>query len=183
MPVTATGEVQYTKEQVDACVRRHAATIYRYYRALGVQELWLLICLQGAMYYGVDVSRAIRRLDPAEELPLGVDVTYYTRYGNETTGAKVEVIIPIPAHLAGKHVLVIEDIIEGGVTLKAILDDLAVIGPASINLAVLTMKPGLQEVELPAPLVTPLEVTGWVEGAGLDTAKRRRELPHLQRRA
>jgi hypoxanthine phosphoribosyltransferase len=113
-------------------------------------------------------------------VPLSCEFISCSSYGNaKSSSGEVKMALDISLPLDGKHVLIVEDIVDSGLTLKYIRDILAVRHPASIACCALLQKPEALKVDVP------VEFTGFkignefVVGFGLDYAQKYRELPYV----
>jgi hypoxanthine phosphoribosyltransferase len=143
------------------------------------QPLLVLGVLKGALYVTVDLMRALARI-PNGPSRLDVDYIVVTSYGNATrSSGEVRLLKDTDYNVAGRHVLVVEDIIDNGLTLAYLRALFSGRGPASLRSCVLFDKPYHRSVEVPvdyAGLVAPDE---FVVGYGLDYGERYRNLPYL----
>ncbi|MBI2435136.1 MAG: hypoxanthine phosphoribosyltransferase [Candidatus Hydrogenedentes bacterium] len=137
------------------------------------RELLLVTVLKGSAVFAADLMRALNR-------PLQLDYVRVRSYnGGESTGAHVFTLLP-EAPLAGQHVLVVEDILDTGLTATAILERLRAAGPASLALCTLLDKPSRRRVAITADYVGFTIDEIFVVGYGLDYNERFRELPDLR---
>lgn len=120
------------------------------------------------------------RLLPLLRFPLDIDYLHATRYGDATKGGGIEWKVPPPAGVKGRHVLVLDDILDAGHTLKAIRDRLLEAGAMSVRCAVLVEK------ILPAAKPIAAEFVGlripdrFVFGCGMDAKGYWRNLPEIR---
>ena len=143
------------------------------------KPLLVLGVLKGALYVTADLVRAISRVpDGPSEVEL--DFLVVSSYGNSTrSSGEVRLLKDVDQNIAGKHVLVVEDIIDNGLTLQYLRSLLNGRGPASLKSCVLFDKPYNRRVDVPIDyigLVTPDE---FVVGYGLDYREIYRNLPYL----
>lgn len=140
-----------------------------------VDDLILVGILKGSFIFLADLSRALT-------IPRSIDFMALSTYGasesTETDGA-VRMIMDLRRNITGKHVIVVEDIVDTGHTLTYLLRNLATRQPASLKTCVLVEKPERREV------FTQIDYLGfsipdvWVVGCGLDWAERFRTLPYI----
>jgi len=127
--------------------------------------------LKGACIFLADLVRAM-------EVPVEIDFAQISSYGDETRSTgRIKVLKDISTPIAGRHVLVVEDIIDTGRTLHYYLNELQLRNPASLRLAALINKPERQEY---TPNIDYLGFTvdsGFLVGYGLDFAGMWRDLP------
>lgn len=127
--------------------------------------------LKGAYVFLADLARAI-------ELPVELDFMAVSSYGSATsTSGVVRIVKDLDADLTGRHVLIVEDIIDSGLTLAYLRRILAARGPASLAVCALLVKEGLQPVELDLAYEGFRIPPEFVVGYGLDVAERYRNLP------
>ena len=137
------------------------------------KELLLLGVLKGAVVFLVDLARAIR-------LPLELDFMAVSSYGADTSSSGVvRILKDLDAPIRQKHVLVVEDIVDTGLTLQYILRNLETRQPASVRVCGLLVK------DKPRPPDVRCDYAGFhiadrfVVGYGLDYAERYRNLPYV----
>jgi len=126
--------------------------------------------LKGAMIFMSDLARAI-------DLPVDVDFMAVSSYGSATrTSGVVRIVKDLDADLAGRHVLVVEDIIDSGLTLNYLRRYLQARGPSSLEVCALLVKEGEQRVPLDLRYVGFTIPSVFVVGYGLDVDERYRNL-------
>ncbi len=133
----------------------------------------LLGVLKGSVFFLTDLARAI-------DLPLTIEFLGVSSYqgGTETTG-EVRITSDVAKPLAGKHVLVVEDIIDTGLTMKFLLENLAARHPASLKVCTLLEKPARARTKVPIDYKGFVIDDVFVVGFGLDYADRYRNLPFV----
>jgi hypoxanthine phosphoribosyltransferase len=166
----------FSEAEIAGAIARLAENIARDYAG---QPLLVLGVLKGALYVTADLVRAISRVpDGPSEVEL--DFLVVSSYGNSTrSSGEVRLLKDTNANIAGKHVLVVEDIIDNGLTLQYLRSLLMGRRPASLKSCVLFDKPYNRRVDVPIDyvgLVTPDE---FVVGYGLDYGESFRNLPYL----
>lgn len=126
--------------------------------------------LKGAMIFMSDLCRAI-------ELPVDVDFMAVSSYGSATqSSGVVRIVKDLDAELTGRRVLVVEDIIDSGLTLNYLRRYLRARSPASVDVCALLVKEGEQPVEMDLRYVGFVIPSEFVVGYGLDVAERYRNL-------
>jgi hypoxanthine phosphoribosyltransferase len=131
----------------------------------------LVAVLKGAMLFMSDLCRAIA-------LPVDVDFMAVSSYGSATrTSGVVRIVKDLDAELDGRHVLVVEDIIDSGLTLNYLRHYLNARAPKSVEVCALLVKDGEQRVQLDLRYVGFHIPASFVVGYGLDVAERYRNLP------
>ena len=162
--------VLLTKEQIDARVTELGKEITEAYRG---KDLVVVVLLKGAAWFATDLTRAI-------DIPLRVDFMVASSYGNGTsTSGSVNVRLDIKENIAGKDVLVVDDIIDSGVTFAAICDMLKERKPASLKTCALCDKAERRINGLDADYVGFKIPDEFVVGFGLDYAGDYRNLPYI----
>ena len=163
-------EVLITGEQIQAKVAELGEQITSYYQG---KTLLLLGTLKGAVPFIADLSRAIY-------LPLEIDYMAVASYGNSShTSGVVRIIKDLEGPINNKHILIIEDIIDSGLTLHYIIDLLRRRNPLSLRICTLLDKQRerLQSVDIDYRGFTIPDK--FVVGYGLDYAQRYRNLPYI----
>ena len=126
--------------------------------------------LKGAFMFMADLARAIR-------LPLEMDFMAVSSYGTATkTSGVVRIVKDLDADPSGRHVLIVEDIVDSGLTLSYLRKGLLARNPASLEICALLVKEGQQRVKLSVPYVGFEIPPSFVVGYGLDVAERFRNL-------
>ncbi len=145
-----------------------AAEISRDYRE---RELTVIAILNGSLIFMADLLRRI-------PLPLKLDCLSVASYhgGVETTGELIFRQVALP-DIAGRHILILDDILDSGITLSAVRQKLETAGPASIRVCVLLQKKKLRRRTVDADYVGFEIEDEFVVGYGLDYAERYRNLP------
>jgi hypoxanthine phosphoribosyltransferase len=135
----------------------------------------LLVCvLKGAYPFLADLARAI-------DLPVEVDFMAVSSYGSATkTSGVVRIVKDLDAEIAGRHVLIVEDIVDSGLTLRYLRRNLGVRNPASVEVCALLLKEGLQREDPELAYVGFRIPPDFVIGYGLDVDERYRNLPDVR---
>ena len=136
-------------------------------------EIVLVGVLKGAFIFLADLSRRLT-------IPRTIEFIAVSSYGagSKTTGA-VRLVMDVRGNIEGKHVLIVEDIVDTGHTLKYLIGMLESHRPASIKTCALLHKPGSAEVDVPIDYIGFGIGDEWVVGYGLDFAERDRTLPYI----
>ncbi|EAU63417.1 hypoxanthine phosphoribosyltransferase [Stigmatella aurantiaca DW4/3-1] len=150
-------------------------------RALGAEitrdyqgkELTLVCVLKGSTFFAMDLARHI-------DLPLTLEFLGVSSYqgGTETTG-EVRITTDVSKPMAGKHLLIIEDIIDTGLTMSFLLENLRARHPASLKLASLLEKPARARAKIAIDYKGFVIEDVFVVGYGLDYAEKYRNLPFI----
>jgi hypoxanthine phosphoribosyltransferase len=139
------------------------------------RDLLLITVLKGAVMFVTDLARAI-------PLPTQLEFMAVSSYGSSTSSSGVvRILKDLDRDITGAHVLIVEDIIDSGLTLSWLLKNLASRQPASIEVVALLRKPEASKVEVPVRYVGFDIPNEFVVGYGLDYAERYRDLPYIGR--
>lgn len=160
-------QVLVTEEQIDAKVAELAAEIDKRYEG---KDLLLVGVLKGAVMFMADLSRAI-------QIPVQMDWMAVSSYGSGTVSSGVvRILKDLDADVLGRHVVIVEDIIDSGLTLSWLVANLEARGAASVEVVALLRKPTAAKVEVNVALVGFDIPNEFVVGYGLDYAERYRTL-------
>ncbi|SDE40160.1 hypoxanthine phosphoribosyltransferase [Glycomyces harbinensis] len=136
-------------------------------------ELLLVGVFKGAVMFMADFARALT-------VPVKMEFMALSSYGSSTTSSgTVRILKDIDSDIAGRHIIVVEDIIDSGLTLSWLLKYLQGMHPASVSVVSMLRKPGVQRVDVPVKYVGFDIPNEFVVGYGLDYAERYRELPFV----
>jgi hypoxanthine phosphoribosyltransferase len=131
--------------------------------------------LKGAFMFMADLARAI-------DLPVEFDFMAVSSYGSATSSSGVvRIVKDLDVDLSERHVLIVEDIIDSGLTLQYLRRYLKARGPASVEVCALLMKEGLQKVDPDLRYLGFSIPSDFVIGYGLDVDERYRNLPYIAR--
>ena len=137
------------------------------------RELVLVCVLKGAVFFCSDLMRRL-------EVPCQVDFMAVASYGSQTeTSGVVRILKDLEAPIAGRDVLIVEDIVDSGLTLNYLLRNLRAHGPRSLEVCALLTKPERRENEVDCRYVGFEIPNRFVIGYGLDFAERYRNLPYI----
>jgi hypoxanthine phosphoribosyltransferase len=163
-------EVLISSEQLSQRISELAAQIDADYAE---RELLLVGVLKGAVMVMADLARAMH-------LPVEMDWMAISSYGSGTrSSGVVRILKDLDTDISGRHVLVVEDIVDSGLTLSWLLGNLRSRGPASLQVCVLLRKPGAARMAVDAAY-TGFDIENeFVVGYGLDYAERYRNLPFV----
>jgi hypoxanthine phosphoribosyltransferase len=141
-----------------------------------VDSLLLVGVLKGAVMFMADFARAIGRCGP----PVELEFMAVSSYGQGTTSSGVvRILKDLDRDIAGRHVLVVEDIVDSGLTLSWLLKYLESRSAASVEVVALMRKPDAVKVPVPVRYVGFDLPNEFVVGYGLDHAERYREMPFV----
>jgi hypoxanthine phosphoribosyltransferase len=137
------------------------------------RSLLLVGVLKGAVLFMSDFARAL-------QLPTQMEFMAVSSYGSATSSSGVvRILKDLDRDITGKHVLVLEDIIDSGLTLSWLLKNLGGRQPASLEVCALLRKPDAVKVEVPVKYIGFDIPNEFVIGYGLDYAERYRDLPYI----
>jgi hypoxanthine phosphoribosyltransferase len=163
-------KVLISSEEIEAKLVEMGEAITRDYQG---RSLLLVGVLKGAFVVMADLARHIR-------LPLEFDFMAVSSYGAATkTSGVVRILKDLDHDLDGMDVLLVEDIVDSGLTLKYLLKNLAARKPASLEVAAMLRKTGIQKVPLDLRYIGFDIPPEFVVGYGLDYAERFRNLPYV----
>ncbi len=169
-PLKPPGKILLSEQQIQERIAQLGQQITKDY----ANSVPLLIgVLKGAFVYMADLARAI-------DLPVEFDFMAVSSYGNATkTSGVVRIVKDLDIDLSGRDVIVVEDIIDSGLTLSYLRKNLESRGPASLEICALLLRSGRQPNELGLKYVGFEIPPDFVVGYGLDVAERYRNLPDL----
>ncbi|MHB8532803.1 MAG: hypoxanthine phosphoribosyltransferase [Solirubrobacteraceae bacterium] len=166
------GEVLVTAEDLQRRVAELGAEISRDYEARPA-SLLLIGVLKGAVFFLSDLMRHI-------EIPVEVDFMAVASYGSATdSSGVVRILKDLDVAIEGRDVLIVEDIVDSGLTLQYLLRNLGSRNPGSLEVCALLTKPERRKVDLPTRYVGFEIPNRFVVGYGLDYAERHRNLPFV----
>jgi hypoxanthine phosphoribosyltransferase len=163
-------DVMYTEEQIQSRIRELGADISRDYEG---RSVLLVAVLRGAALFIADLARDI-------SVPVELDFMAVSSYGSSTkSSGVVRILKDLDETIEGRDVIVVEDIIDTGLTLKYLLKNLASRKPASLEVITLLSKEGKQRVPISCAYVGFLCPDEFVVGYGLDYVEKYRNLPYI----
>ena len=166
----AIGEIIVQADDLQHRIRELGAEISRDYAD---KDLLLIGVLKGAVFFLSDLMRQI-------EIPCEVDFMAVASYGSSTdSSGVVRILKDLDAPLEGRDVLIVEDIVDSGLTLSYLLGSLASRGPASLEICALLAKPDRREVDIACRYVGFEIPNRFVVGYGLDADEQFRGLPYV----
>jgi hypoxanthine phosphoribosyltransferase len=164
------GEVLVQKDALEHRVRQLGAEISADYAD---RNPLLVGVLKGAVFFLSDLMRRI-------EIPCEVDFMAVASYGSSTdSSGVVRILKDLDATIEGRDVLIVEDIVDSGLTLQYLLRSLGARDPASVEVCALLVKPERRKVELPIRYVGFEIPNRFAIGYGLDHAEKHRNLPYV----
>lgn len=164
------GKRLLSEEEISARTAELAARISEDYRG---QDLVLVGVLKGAFVFLADLARRV-------ELPVEIDFVAVSSYGADTeSSGVVRIVKDLDLEIAGKHVLLVEDIVDTGLTLSYLRDMLLDRGPLSVEICALLNKPEARKVDIEVKYKGFDMPPRFVVGYGLDFAERYRQLPYV----
>lgn len=163
-------EVMIDADAVQAKIRELAAQISKDYAG---QELTLIGVMKGSVFFLVDLAKAL-------DLPVTIELMGVSSYhgGTETTG-EVRITHDVSKPLHGKNILLVEDIVDTGLTMQFLLENLGARHPASVKIVALLEKPARAKVKIPIDYKGFVIEDKFVVGYGLDYGEKYRNLPFI----
>ena len=165
-------EVLFSEQEIQDKIAELAKSIDEDYRG---KELLLVGVLKGAVMVMADLARAL-------ETPVSMEFMAVSSYGSSTSSSGVvRILKDLDREIEGRHVLVVEDIIDSGLTLNWLLRNMRSRNPASVEVCALLRKPEAAKVDVQVKYVGFDIPSEFVVGYGLDYAERYRDLPFVGR--
>jgi len=167
---SAVGEVLVSAEEVQRRVAELGEQISRDYAG---RSLLLVGVLKGAVFFLSDLMRYI-------DVPVEVDFMAVASYGSATdSSGVVRILKDLDASIEGRDVLIVEDIVDSGLTLQYLMRNLGSRNPSTLEVCALLTKPERRKVDLPTRYVGFEIPNRFVVGYGLDYDERHRNLPFV----
>jgi hypoxanthine phosphoribosyltransferase len=159
-----------SRHEIDAAIAELGKRIQTDYQG---QPLILIGVLKGAVLFIADL---VRHLDPSVE----VDFVRLSSYGKaKTSSGTVTLVKDIHADIRNKHVLIVEEIIDSGRTLRFLYDRLKASGPASVEIVTLLDKKAKRVIDVPVKYIGRTIDDHFLVGYGLDLEEKARNLPDI----
>src|SRR5215207_6112675 len=166
----AVGEILIEEEPLQARIAELGAEVSQEYEG---RDLLLVGVLKGAVFFMADLMRELT-------IPCEIDFIAISSYGAATdSSGVVRILKDLDTNIAGRDVLVVEDIIDSGLTLSYLMRSLKARKPASLEICALLTKPERREIDVPVRFVGFEIPNKFVIGYGLDFAERYRNLPYV----
>jgi hypoxanthine phosphoribosyltransferase len=166
----AVGEVLIDQDTLAGRVAELGAEVSADYEG---RDLLLIGVLKGAVFFMADLMRHLT-------VPCEVDFMAISSYGDATDSSGiVRILKDLDINIEGRHVLVVEDIIDSGLTLSYLIRNLESREPATLEVCALLTKPSRREIDVPVRYVGFEIPNKFVVGYGLDFAERYRNLPYV----
>jgi hypoxanthine phosphoribosyltransferase len=164
------GEILVQADELQHRIKEMAAEVSRDYKD---KDLLLIGVLKGAVFFLADLMRHL-------DIPCEVDFMAVASYGSSTdSSGVVRILKDLDAPLEGRDVLIVEDIVDSGLTLQYLMRTLEARGPRSLEVCALLTKPERRKVDMPARYVGFEIPDKFAIGYGLDYAERYRNLPYV----
>jgi hypoxanthine phosphoribosyltransferase len=164
-------KILITSEEIQAKVREIGEQIARDYIPLG--DLLLVGVLKGCVMFIVDLARAI-------SMPLALDFIAISSYGHSTqSSGVVRLLKDLDTDISNRHVLIVEDIVDSGLTLNYLYSQLMRRNPASLRICALVNKPDRRVADVPIDYLGFDIPNEFVVGYGLDYGEVYRNLPYI----
>lgn len=163
-------DVMIDEKKLLSRIRELGAEITRDYEG---KDLALLGIMKGSVYFATDISRVI-------DLPLTLELMGVSSYqgGTETSG-EVRITYDVAKPMKDRHILIVEDIIDTGLTMKFLLENLKARHPASVKVCALLEKPARARTKIDCAYKGFVIEDKFVVGYGLDYAEKYRNLPFI----
>jgi len=170
----AIGEILVQADELQHRIRELGGQISRDYASLGAERTLLLVgVLKGAVFFLSDLMREI-------EVPCELDFMAVASYGSATdSSGVVRILKDLDGSIEDRDVLIVEDIVDSGLTLQYLLRNLGARDPRSLEVCALLTKPERRKVELPTRYVGFEIPDKFAIGYGLDHDERFRNLPYV----
>jgi hypoxanthine phosphoribosyltransferase len=168
-------EIFLSESEINDLNNQLAAQISTDYRKILTpgEELLVVVTLKGALFFASDL---IRRMD----IPVCIDFVRVSSYGKETeSSGNVRLIKDIEKTIPSQHILVLDEIVDSGRTLKFLLEHLKQFNPGSLKIAALLNKPSRREVSLSVDYLGRDVEDLFLVGYGLDFAEKYRSLKDI----
>ena len=166
----AVGEILIEEEPLQARIRELGAEISQEYEG---RDILLVGVLKGAVFFMADLMREL-------SIPCEIDFMAISSYGAGTdSSGVVRILKDLDENIAGRDVLVVEDIIDSGLTLSYLMRNLEAREPASLEICALLTKPERREIDVPVRYVGFEIPNRFVVGYGLDFDEKYRNLPYV----
>ena len=170
MTVYRPDEVIFSREQIEARAAEIGRQISDEYAG---KEIFLIGILTGCVVWMAEVMKSI-------DLDMSVDFMSVSSYGSATrSSGVVKIIKDLNADIEGRHVLIVEDIIDSGVTLDYLCNYLKARRPASLKICAMLDKPSGRRTEINADYVGFIAPDAFLIGYGLDANHKYRNLPYI----
>jgi hypoxanthine phosphoribosyltransferase len=164
------GDILIGEEELQARIRDLGAELSVDYAG---REVLLVGVLKGAVFFMADLMRSLT-------IPCEIDFMAISSYGASTdSSGVVRILKDLDINIEGRHVLVVEDIVDSGLTLSYLMRNLESREPATLEVCALLTKPSRREIDVPVKYIGFEIPNRFVIGYGLDFAERYRNLPYV----
>lgn len=163
-------KVLFTEKEIGEKIKEIGEKISKDYKG---KDLILIGVLKGSVPFMADLMKKV-------EIPCSMDFMAVSSYGNSTeTSGVVRILKDLDFEIENKHVLIVEDIVDSGITLKYLKKYLSAKNPASVEIACLLNKPERREAEIDVKYLGFNVPNYFLVGYGLDYAEKYRNLPFV----
>jgi hypoxanthine phosphoribosyltransferase len=162
-------EILIPQNQLKVCVKRLARQISKDYKGKTVH---LVSVLKGGVFFLTDLSRQLT-------VPCSIDFLSISSYGPQTSGGEVRITKDLEESISGKHVLIVEDIVDTGLTLSYIYQNFERRNPADIQVCSLLDRPYRRIIDIPIKYKGFDVPDKFLVGYGLDWRQQYRNLPYI----
>ncbi len=163
------GEVLYTEEQMKKRIREIGVQISADYQG---KDLVIIVILRGAVVFLADLTRAM-------DVNATIDFIVVTRYGYSDRPGQLKILKDLDYPIEGKHIIIVEDIVDEGLTLYYLKEALLLRKPASLRICALFDKPARRKVNVDPDYIGFSIPDRFIIGYGLDYKQKFRNLPYI----
>ena len=165
-----TKKVLISEEKIKEKIEELGAQISKDYQG---KDLLMICVLKGAVVFMADLIREVK-------IPVDIDFMAVSSYGSSTSSSGVvRILKDLNESIENKHIIIVEDIVDTGLTLKYLVENLKSRGPASINICTLLDKPERRKADITPDYCGYSIPDEFVVGYGLDFAEKYRNLPYV----
>lgn len=161
--------ILFNEDEISTCVKELGRKITDDFKG---KELVVAVIMKGSLTFAADLIRCI-------DLPITVDFMQVSSYGKSTTSGSLVIKRDLEDDISGKHLLIIEDIVDSGNTLYNLKEHLKTSTAASVSVCALLSKPDRRETEVDVEYIGKVIPDEFVVGYGLDYAQKYRNLPYI----
>lgn len=170
MNQTKFGEIMLTEEEIQKKVCELGEQLTKDYAG---KEIFVICILKGSCFFMTDLLKRVNT-------DIFIDFMAVTSYGSETkTSGVVKIIKDLDSPIEGKHVLIVEDIVDTGLTLHYLIDNLKTRNPKSLKICTLLDKPERRKINIEADYTGFVIGNRFIVGYGLDYQQKYRNLPYI----
>lgn len=168
-------EILFSEEEIEQRIAEIGAKITEDYaeKVAAGEKIIMISVLRGAAIFMADLARQVK-------IPIEMDYMAISSYGKGTkSSGVVRILKDLSSEIKGAHIIIAEDILDSGLTLKYLMKSLASRGPASIEVATLLRKKTLEQAKIPCKYIGFECPDQFIVGYGLDYNERYRNMPYI----